>query len=337
MGYLRVRGAEGTLFPKDRCVVSFDGTHLAYTIAGNGERVIALCAGYCCPDNFWKYIGPSLSRHYRVLIWNYRGCGVSGMPREPGYRARNYTIDDFRLDRYARDLKAILDHEGIDQAVLLGHSMGVQVCLEAYRLMPKRVSALVSITGPYASAIHTIFNTTVAPRVFPLASFALGKLPAAVAPAWRALFRSSIPHPLAVQFGILGPDTAAEDMRPYYDHMAMMDPQIMLKMAQAMHEHSAEDLLRHVKVPALVVVGERDNFVPPWLGHVMASRMPLAELLTVEGGTHGTILERQQQVNRAVADFLRRHLHDGKGTVSLAGKRRSKAAAVRKAAKPNRG
>src|ERR1043166_7163594 len=109
--YMRVRGEGGTLFPKDRCVVSFDGTHIAYGFLGDGPVTVALNAGYCCSDNFWKYLAPALAKKYRVLIWNYRGSGVSGMPREPGYRARNYSVEDFGLDRHAKDLEAILDHE----------------------------------------------------------------------------------------------------------------------------------------------------------------------------------------------------------------------------------
>jgi pimeloyl-ACP methyl ester carboxylesterase len=329
MAYLRVQGQGGTLFPKDRCVVSYDGTHLAYTMLGRGERVIALCAGFCCPDNFWRYLAPALAKKYRVLIWNYRGSGVSGMPREPGYRARNYTVDDFRLDRYARDLREILDHEGIDNVVLLGHSMGSQVCLETYRLMPRRVEAFISVTGPYASAIHTFYNTTVAPRVFPVASVFLSRLPTAIAPFWRLLFRSGLPHPGAIRLGVLGPETKAEDMRPYYDHLGSLDPQVVLKMARAMHLHTAEDLLRKVKVPSLIVTGDRDNFVPPWLGHVMASRIPVAELVNVLGGTHGTIIEYPKLVNKAILDFLERYLGEGSGTVSLAARRARKPRAPR--------
>lgn len=320
--YMRVRGEGGTLFPKDRCVVSFDGTHIAYGFMGKGEQTVVLNAGYCCPDNFWRYLAPALARKYRVLIWNYRATGLSGMPREPGYRARNWDVEDFMLDRYARDLKMILEHEGIGDAVLLGHSMGTQVALETYRLIPKRVRAIVSITGPYASAIHTFYNTTMAPRIYPLAREVLRLFPPS-RPVWRALFRSPLPHPAAVQFGALGPHTKAEDMRIYYDHMADMDPSVMLKMAEAMHRHTAEDLLRKVKAPTLVIVGERDNFVPPWLGHVMASRIPVAELVTVPEGSHGTIVEFPKKVNAAVLDFLARHL-EGKGAVSLAAKRRAK-------------
>lgn len=317
MAYLRVRGEGGTLFPKDRCVVSFDGTHLAYTIKGSSGPLVALNAGFCCPDNFWRYLAPALARKYRVLIWNYRGMGVSGMPREPGYRARNYSVEDFTMEKYARDLKAILDHEGIDDVILLGHSMGTQVSLETYRIMPERVRAFVSITGPYASAINSLYNATIAPRLFP-AGILLART--AARPLWRLLFKLPITHPLAIQFGALGPKTKLEDMQPYYDHLSELDPQMILKAAQAMHAHTAEDLLRKVKVPTLVIVGERDNFVPPWLGHVMTSRIPVAEMLVVPGGTHGTIVEEPKIVNKAVTDFLERQL-GAKRTVSLSERR----------------
>ena len=310
MAYLNVVEG-GTLYPKDRCVVSFDGTHIAYTFLGTARRnqpVVVLCAGYVCPDNFWKYLAPALARKYRVLVWNYRGSGASGSPREPGYRARNYTADDFTMDRYARDLKEILDHEGINDIVVIGHSMGVQVCLEAYRLMPERVRSIVSVTGPYASPLRTFYNSTLMPRLFPIARTAINLFPRPLLVLWKAMFRSGLPHPGAVKVGALGPKAKAEDMRPYYDHMAELDPLIMMKMAEALHKHSAEDILRQIKAPTLVIVGDKDNFTPPWLGRVMASRIPVAELVVVPGGTHGTIIEEPRLVNKAILEFLQRHL-----------------------------
>jgi pimeloyl-ACP methyl ester carboxylesterase len=324
VAYLRVVEG-GTLYPKERCVVSFDGTHIAYTFLGaakKGQPTVVLCAGYVCPDNFWRYLAPALAKKYRVLVWNYRGSGASGSPREPGYRARNYTADDFTMDKYARDLKEILDHEGISDIVLIGHSMGVQVCLESYRLMPERVRALVSVTGPYASPLRTFYNSTLGPRIFPAARFAMSMFPRPMKVLWRALFRSGLPHPGAIKLGALGPKAKAEDMRPYYEHMGELDPLVMMKMVEGMHLHSAEDLLRAIDAPTLVIVGDRDNFTPPWLGRVMASRIPVAELVVVPGGTHGTIIEEPKIVNKAITDFLQRHLSgQAKQPVSLAARR----------------
>jgi pimeloyl-ACP methyl ester carboxylesterase len=181
-------------------------------------------------------------------------------------------------------------------------------------MMPERISALVSITGPFASAINSLYNTTIAPRLFP-AGLILAKTVAR--PLWRALFKMPFTHPLAIQFGALGPKTKMEDMKPYYEHLAELDLQMILKAAEAMHAHSAEDILRKVKVPTLVIVGERDNFVPPWVGHVMTSRIPVAEMLIVPGGTHGTIVEEPKMVNKAVHDFLDRYLGEGQPKVTV--------------------
>ncbi|MFA5891614.1 MAG: alpha/beta hydrolase [Actinomycetota bacterium] len=320
-----LRGTEdGTLFPKDRCVVTSDGAHVAYTIKGQKSPVVVLCAGLVCPDNFWKYLVPSLQRHYSVLVWNYRGSGASGMPTAPGFRTRNYTADDFAVELYADDLREILDREGISEVVVLGHSMGTQVALEAYRLMPDRVRAIVSVAGPFGAPLDSFYNTRLSSELFPLISFAISHTPG-LGPVWRALLRSPIVHPIALAVRALGPATKEEDMKPYYDHLASLDPLVVVKMAEAAHAHSAEDLLRHIDVPTLVVVGEKDNFTPPWVGHVMASRIPVAELCVVPEGTHTTLIEYPKVVNRAVLDFLRRHLGETQGAVSLTARRRARA------------
>lgn len=306
--YLRIRGQGGTLFPKDRCIIAGDGTHIAYTLRGRGRITVALCAGFCCSDNFWRYLSPALERRYRVLIWNYRGAGVSGLPREPGYRARRLTVEDFTMARHAQDLAAILEHEGIEDAVVLGHSMGVQVALESYRLMPDRVRAIVAVTGPFSSPMETFYNTALARRAFPAASALLKAFPQPFRTAWREIFRSGLPHPLAIRFKAISERAASEDMRPYYDHLAELDPLIMMKIAEAMHRHSAEDLLPRIAVPTLVIVGERDNFSPPALGRVMVSHIPVAELMVVPGGTHAALLEDPKRVNRVITEFLERRL-----------------------------
>ena len=53
----------------------------------------------------------------------------------------------------------------------------------------------------------------------------------------------------------------------------------------------------------------------------MASRIPVAEMLVVPGGTHGTIVEEPKLVNKTVLDFLDRHLGEGHQTVSLVERR----------------
>jgi pimeloyl-ACP methyl ester carboxylesterase len=94
----------GTLFPKDREVQSLDGTPIRYTVRGRGAPTVVVCAGFACPDSHWRYLVPALERRMRVVVWNYRGMGASGLPSPPGFRAMRLRREDFRLDRYGIQL-----------------------------------------------------------------------------------------------------------------------------------------------------------------------------------------------------------------------------------------
>jgi pimeloyl-ACP methyl ester carboxylesterase len=79
---------------------------------------------------------------------------------------------------------------------------------------------------------------------------------------------------------------------------------MFLHMLREAGEHSAEDLLPQIEIPALVVAGERDSFTPPALSEAMAEAMPHGEYVLVPGGTHILPLEDRERVNAAIAAFL---------------------------------
>lgn len=293
------------LFERDRRVTSFDGTEIAYTVRGRRGPWVALVPGLFCPDNFWRYLAPELARDHRVLIWDLRGLGASGTPREPGYRARGLTAEDFSVANLAGDLEAVLEDAGARKASLIGHSMGGQVILEAYRRTPKRVASLVFLTAPYESPVRTFYGRDLEGAVRTV-DLMVRMLPRPAILAWRALLAGPpvVPHRAAQLARALGPAAKVEDMRTYYRHMAMLDPLVMLKMVQAMQEHSGADVLPTVEVPALIVAATLDTFTPIGLAERMRAAMPHAELTVVEGASHGAVIEKPAEINAAVRAFL---------------------------------
>ena len=116
----------------------------------------------------------------------------------------------------------------------------------------------------------------------------------------RAIW-SRIPVPMALKIALktrdVDPDRIREeDLAPYLQHMTHMDLPLFLRMLRAAGEHSAEDVLRDVKVPVLVVAGERDTFTPAALSERMAEEIPGAELLMLAGGSHAAPLEQKELV-----------------------------------------
>lgn len=296
----------GQIWRKDRWVRSYDGTKIRYTLLGDPSApVVTLCAGWLCPDTYWKYLAPALEPHFRVLVWNYRGIGVSDLPRNPGFHA--YAIDDSELsiEANARDLSCVLDHAGIERTALVGHSMGVQVILEGFRQFPERVAALVAIAGPYRTPLRTFYGTDISARLAPLALPLLHALPRVTLLAWRALMLNPLNTVLGQRIArVIGPRTNAEDMRGYFEHLSMIDPLIATKMIRGMHNNSAGDLLPKIDVPVLIVHGSADPFTPLVVAEDMAREIGSAKLVVIDGAAHTLPIEYPSEVGAEVSSFL---------------------------------
>ena len=85
------------------------------------------------------------------MNWDYRGLFRSGPSADPA---------DLGVETQARDLVAVMDTMGIESAVHVGWSMGVQVALELYRQAPQRVDGLVLIGGTSGKPFDTIVGGT---------------------------------------------------------------------------------------------------------------------------------------------------------------------------------
>ncbi len=300
---------EGILiFSRERRVTSFDGTTIAYDVYGSKGPWVVLVPGFVCPDNFWKYLLPELARDHRVVVYDSRGLGLSGLPRSPGYRARNLSSEDFAIPNHARDIAAVMDAEGIKKAALIGHSMGGQTILEAYRRFPERITSLVSLNGPFESPIRTFYGRDFT-NIFRGVDQVLKLFPRPTILLWRAMFLSNptLPHSFAQIGRALGPLAKAEDMATYYRHMAFIDPLVMMKMAEAMRSHSAADVLPKVTVPMLIIAGTLDTFTPVSLAEAMHQAVASSELVVLDGASHGAVIEKPKEVNAAIRDFLSRH------------------------------
>lgn len=271
-----------------------DGTRIFYRIAGEGPAVV-LCDGILCEGFVWKYLRPYLVHSCRVVHWNYRGHGRSGRPRD----ATRIGIRD-----HAEDLWHVLDAVGISRAVLVGHSMGTQVCLEAYRAAPARVAGLVLVCGSYGLITRTFHGTDALAKLLPTILRFHERHPRAA----RGLLALT-PKGLALSIAKLSREvdpirTRTEDMLPYFEHLKGMDPSTFLAMLDAAGRHSAEDLLHSIHVPTLVIAAERDSFTPPRLAAQMAAAIPGADFLLVREGSHSAPIEQPDLINLRIEKFL---------------------------------
>lgn len=112
--------------------MSRDGVAIAYEAHGSGSPTIVLVHGWSCDRTYWEEQMEALSVNNRVVALDLGGHGASGVNRE------HWTIESF-----GQDVASVADTLGLQEIILVGHSMGGDVILEAARHLPGRVRGLV--------------------------------------------------------------------------------------------------------------------------------------------------------------------------------------------------
>lgn len=270
-----------------------DGTRIAWRRDGrDGGLPVVLCNGITCDETYWRFVWRPLARRRPVVRFAYRGHARSEFPADPDAIAVEHTV---------ADTLTAMDAAGIDRAVLVGHSYGVQVAWAAHGAAPGRVAGLVAVAGtvypplPGGDRLAAVFDGL--HRIYQ---------PAVVRELWSWLLRSPAAYPVARATGFVTGRAAPADMRDWFDQLAERDMRLMFRMMRHMQTHEGMHELASVDVPAAVLAGSRDLFAPPRVGRVQAERMPDSSFEVVAGASHVLPLEFPDRVVTTVEDVIER-------------------------------
>jgi pimeloyl-ACP methyl ester carboxylesterase len=115
-------------------VNSKDDVSIHYQIQGKGTPALVFIHGWCCDLTYWEKQWAPFSEKYTVVSIDLAGHGKSGRDRE------FWTIPAF-----GEDVVAVINKLGLSEVVLVGHSMGGPVMLEAARHLPNRILGLIGV------------------------------------------------------------------------------------------------------------------------------------------------------------------------------------------------
>ncbi|GFE21105.1 alpha/beta fold hydrolase [Streptomyces nigrescens] len=251
---------------------------VGYEDEGSGEPLV-LVHGHPFDRSMWRPQTEHFSRAgWRVIAPDLRGYGESTVV--PGTTP---------LETFARDLLALLDGLGIERFVLGGLSMGGQIVMECYRLFPERIRGLV-FADTFAAAETEEGRTARRDMAARLLREGMSGY------AQEVLGKMLSPHTLTHR-----PEVAAHVL-------AMMTAAPPEGAAAALRGRAERpdytQLLSQTAVPALVVVGTEDAYTPVSDARDIHARVPDATLSVIEQAGHLPNLERPDEFNAALAEFL---------------------------------
>ena len=115
-------------------VTSADGVHIEYHVYGDGEPAVVLIHGWSCDGNYWKEQIAPLKAKYTTVTVDLAGHGASGANRT-----------DWSMGNFGEDVAAVVRQIRNRKVVLVGHSMGAPVALEAARRIGDRVVGIIAV------------------------------------------------------------------------------------------------------------------------------------------------------------------------------------------------
>ncbi len=261
---------------------------LYYEDHGSGQPMV-LIHGYPLDGSSWeKQTAALLDAGYRVITYDRRGFGKSSKPAE-GY--------DY--DTFAADLNTLLTTLDLNDAVLVGFSMGTG---EVGRYLGSYGSARVAKAVFLGSLEPYLLQADDNPEGVPQAVF--DGLRDAVTADRYAFFTDFFKNFYNSDTFLGTPRLSEEVMRAGWNLATSGGPTASVAAQPTWLTDFREDIPK-IDVPALIVHGTADNILPiDATGRRFAKALPSAEYLEIDGAPHGMLWTHAAEVNEALLGFL---------------------------------
>jgi len=261
--------------------VKVNNINLYYETHGEGDPLL-LIPGLGCDSQAWLPVINGLSNRFRIIAIDNRGAGRSDVPGSP------YTIRDM-----ADDASRLLDHLSVRSTHIIGHSLGGYIAQEFAINYPERVNRLIlESTAPVSSQRNNILFECFLD--------------------WRREGMDLEPWMRAWSFWLFTPQRFED--KDYIDGfirecVEYPHPQSIKGLEgqiNAISSFDARDRLGKIRAKTLVIEGKEDILILPGEVETLAKGIPGSSMLYVGGAAHLLHMEREEEFNRAVRDFLLR-------------------------------
>jgi len=251
--------------------VSVGALPIHYEVQGQGAPALVFVHGWCCDRSYWQKQVSHFALHHTVVAIDLAGHGASGLNR-----------DNWSMAAFGQDVVAVVEQLGLVQVILIGHSMGGPVILEAARRMPNQVIGLIGV-----DSLRNIERM-----------LTKAEIDAFVAP-FRADFRKTLSE--FVPINMFVPTSDAALVAAIVEDMAAAPPQVACEAAQALLSYDADlkAALQALQAP-LVLINEDHQAT-----NLAAAERYGITVKLMSGVGHFVMIEDAETFNHLLAETIK--------------------------------
>lgn len=248
------------------------------------KKTIFFIHGFLSSCFCFRQLIPQFLDHYQIINVDMPPFGKSGKSKKYLYSYKNI----------ASTMLALLDYLKIEKAILIGHSMGGQICLNMIHEQPERFEKSVLLAASsYLKKAH-------------IWAIALSYLPFSNRLVKKHLIRTGGIQGNLEQV-VYRPSSITEEMKDGYSQPFLNDDGIFHALAKVLRDREGDlspEILQTIQTPCLLIWGEADKIVPLSVGQRLAHDLPNAKLVVFKETGHLTPEEKPQETCIKILEFL---------------------------------
>lgn len=277
-----------------------DGTELNIEEFGKRDgAAIILTHGWGMDSTEWYYAKKELMKEHRVLVWDLPGVGLST-------KASN---NDYRIERFATDLQAIVEWSGAPSVVLVGHSIGGMILQTFSRLFPSEPA----VAG--IALVHTTYKNPVRTTKF-AAAYTLIEKPVIVPLLYLTIALSPLVWLMSVLSYLNGSTHRSTDKQSFSGNetrgqldftarfVLVQSPQVLARGMLGMMKFDESDNLEKINYPTVVIPAEHDPVTLSEASKVLEDSIPKAYSAPIPLGKHQAHMEMSEVFLGALNAFI---------------------------------
>lgn len=260
-----------------------NGIDIYYEVHGAGYPLV-LAHGFTTTLEMWRsQIGP-FSQRYQLVLYDARGHGRTSSPKE---------LDQYSMEIYADDQRALMEHLGIEQAYIGGLSMGAAITLEFAVKYPQMTRAAIVADASAAEPPWAVAAGLDAPQM-------LQNMRDYIERYGPELFAQLM---LESEEGGFGPPRDPMRRQRRLEHWRNTKPEGFVGAFKAMRlRRDLNPYLSSLNMPILLIAGDEDPVVPAM--RYMSELIPHNRAVLIANSPHGTAVRQPAAFNLAVLNFL---------------------------------
>ena len=250
---------------------------------GEGQQPIVFAHGFGCDQNMWRFVTPSFEKEYKIILFDYVGCGASDLS---AYNIERYSS----LQGYAQDLLEVCEAMNVRDAIFVGHSVSSMIGLLASLYAPQYFKRIIMI-GPSPRYINDVdYNGGFSRRDIE------GLL--------ETMDKNYIGWANFLAPAVMGNSDRPELGEELTQSFCSTDPVIARRFAEVTFFSDNRQDIKKARVPSLVMQCAEDIIAPVEVGYYMEANMPGSTLRLMKASGHCPHLSAPDETVAIIKDYL---------------------------------